>query len=189
MADYKVLIKKYINNEIETLNKLDIDNLNNVINTICETYCKNGNIYIFGNGGSAATASHFANDFNKGLSEHLPQKFNFICLNDNVPTLLAIANDIGYDYIFEFQLTGKLKTEDLVIGISGSGNSKNVIKAIKYAKSVGAKTIGITGFNGGQVSEICDISLNVPVQNMQITEDIHMIFDHLIMSVILPMNR
>ena len=185
MADYKSSIKKYINQEIEILSKLDTDSINNVMNAILETYNFVGNIYIFGNGGSASTASHFANDFNKGLSEHLTKKFNFICLNDNIPTLLAIANDIGYGQVFKFQLTGKLKKEDLVIGISGSGNSENIIQAIQYAKSEGVKTIGITGYNGGTVLELCDISLNVPIQNMQITEDIHMMFDHLFMSVFL----
>ena len=97
---------------------------------------------------------------------------------------MAIANDIGYEEVFRFQLMGKLNEKDLVIGISGSGNSKNVINALQYAKECGVRTLGITGFDGGIVRKIVDISLHVPINNMQMTEDVHMIFDHLMMTVL-----
>ena len=139
--------------------------------------------YIFGNGGSASTASHFVNDFNKRISEYLTQPFRFICLNDNIATLMAIANDISYDAIFEFQLRGKVTKKDVVIVISGSSNSKNVIIAVEMAKILGATTIGLTGYDGGKLKEIVDFSLHIPVMSMQITKDIHMIFDHLMMAV------
>jgi len=151
---------------------------------IVETYENDGNIYIFGNGGSASTASHYTNDFNKGISEFTDRKFRFTCLNDNVATIMAIANDIGYEEVFRFQLKGRVSTKDLVIGISGSGNSANVVNAITYAKECGVKTIGITGYDGGKTKQLVDLSLNVPIHNMQVTEDIHMIFDHLMMSVL-----
>ncbi len=153
------------------------------MNEILSSFENGTKIYIFGNGGSAATASHFANDFNKGISEYTEKKFNFVCLNDNIPTFTAIANDIGYDSIFEFQLKGRLKKNDVIVAISGSGNSKNVLLAVNYAKSIGAKIIGVTGYDGGKLKQISDISLHVPVNSMQITEDIHMIFDHLMMSI------
>lgn len=181
--DYTKNIREYLDREIKVLNSLDLDVISDVMNAILETYQNERNIYIFGNGGSAATASHFANDFNKGISEYLDKKFNFICLNDNVPTLLAIANDIGYEAVYEFQLRGRVKSDDLVIGISGSGNSPNILNAVEYAKTQGAKTIGITGFGGGKLAQMAAISLNVPVDSMQITEDVHMIFDHLMMSI------
>ncbi len=182
--DFRPYIKEYLQKEIEVLNSLDIDAINKVICAIKTAYEAGGNIYIFGNGGSSATASHFANDFNKGLSEYLEKKFNFVCLNDNVPTVMAIANDIGYEKVFEFQLVNKLKSGDLVIGLSGSGNSPNVLNAIEYANDqAGVTTIGITGYSGGKLAGMCHISLNVPVDNMQLTEDVHMIFDHLIMTV------
>lgn len=184
MIDYSEDINKYIEMEIETLKNLNKNEISDVINLIVSTYEKEGRIYIFGNGGSASTASHFTNDFNKGISEYLEKKFNFICLNDNVPTLLAIANDISYDEIFQFQLRGNLNPEDLVIGISGSGNSKNVLNALEYAKENGTTTLAITGYNGGIVKTISDYSLNTNINNMQITEDIHMFFDHLIMTVL-----
>ncbi len=182
--DYKNYIKDYIDKVIQVLNLIDKDAVNDVLKEIINAYEREGIIYIFGNGGSAATASHFANDFNKGISEYTDKKFKFLCLNDNIPTLTAIANDIGYEEIYSFQLRGRLEKDDLVIGISGSGNSKNVINALQYANENGIRTIGITGYDGGRVSRMVDVSLNVPINNMQITEDIHMIFDHLIMTVL-----
>ena len=107
--DYKNQIQEYINLEIETLKKLDIDAINEAMNLIYDTYEKEGTIYVFGNGGSSATASHYQNDFNKGISEYVEKKFRFLCLNDNIPTVMAIANDIGFEEIFRFQLKNKLK--------------------------------------------------------------------------------
>jgi D-sedoheptulose 7-phosphate isomerase len=148
-----------------------------------ETFERQNTIYIFGNGGSSATASHFQNDFNKGVSEHTEKKFNFLCLNDNVATVMAVANDIGFEEVFKFQLEGHLKRGDLIVAISGSGNSANVINAVEYAKSLGHKIIGLTGFSGGKLKKLSDVSLHAPINSMQVTEDIHMIFDHLMMSV------
>ncbi|REK69579.1 SIS domain-containing protein [Paenibacillus paeoniae] len=181
--DYRADIKTYIDHEINTLRKLDIDAINDAMNLIFETYEAEKTIYIFGNGGSAATASHYQNDFNKGISEYVEKKFNFLCLNDNMATLMAIANDIGYEEVFRFQLRGRIKPGDLVIAISGSGNSKNVINAVEYAKEQGNKIIGLTGYNGGKLKLLSDLSLHAPINSMQITEDVHMILDHLIMAI------
>ena len=185
MSNYESEIAAYINKEIEVIRSLDIASINAVMLAILAAYEADGNIYIFGNGGSASTASHFQNDFNKGLSEPLEQKFNFVCLNDNVPTVMAIANDLGYENIFSFQLKNKLKENDLVVGISGSGNSPNVLNAIEYAKSEGVRTVGITGYDGGKLAKTVDVSFHVAVNDMQITEDVHMILDHLMMSVLM----
>lgn len=181
--NYTELINEYINLEIDTLQKLSRTELSDFISELEAARKRDATIYIMGNGGSAATASHFVNDFNKGVSEYIEQKFRFVCLNDNIATIMAIANDINYDAIFEFQLRGKVTENDLVIGISGSGNSTNVIKAIEFANSIGAKTVGLTGYNGGKLKQIADLSVHVPIMSMQITEDVHMIFDHLIMSI------
>ena len=184
MADYKNEIISYLEHEINTIRSLDVDAINNALNLLLEAY-ENGNaIFVFGNGGSSATASHFQNDFNKGVSERTEKKFNFRCLNDNVATLMAISNDIGFDEVFRFQLRGHIKPGDVIMAISGSGNSKNVINAVEYAKEQGCKIIGLTGFGGGKLKELSDVSLHAPVNSMQITEDIHMIFDHLMMSVL-----
>ena len=176
-------IKSYIACEIETLQKLDVEAINDALNLLMETQKNHKRIYIFGNGGSSATASHFQNDFGKGVSEWIDDKFRFQCLNDNVATLMAIANDIGFEEVFRFQLRGVLEPGDVVMAISGSGNSKNVINAVEYAKEQGNQIIGLTGYTGGKLKELSDILLHVPVMSMQVTEDIHMVFDHLMMSV------
>ena len=176
-------IRDYLALEIEILKKLDVEQINAALNLLDETRQKKGRIYICGNGGSAATASHFQNDFNKGVSEYIDVPFRFHCLNDNVATLMAIANDIGYEEVFRFQLRNNLEENDVLVAISGSGNSHNVIRAVEYAKEHGSKIIGLTGFSGGKLKELSDISLHAPVNSMQVTEDIHMIFDHLMMSI------
>ena len=176
-------IREYITLEIEVLKKLDMEQISAALNLLNTTRQKKGCIYICGNGGSAATASHFQNDFNKGVSEYIEVPFRFHCLNDNVATLMAIANDIGYEEVFRFQLRNNLEQNDILVAISGSGNSRNVINAVKYAKERNCKVIGLTGFSGGKLKELSDISLHVPMNSMQITEDVHMIFDHMMMSI------
>lgn len=184
MNDYRDKIEKYIELEKQTLEKLDINAVNEALNLIDQTRRDRHTIFIFGNGGSSATASHFQNDFNKGLSEYLETKFRFCCLNDNTATLMAVANDIGFEEVFRFQLRGRLETGDIVIAISGSGNSRNVMNAVEYAKEQGNAVIGLTGYDGGRLKQLADVSLHADVMSMQVTEDIHMIFDHLMMAVL-----
>ncbi len=181
--DYTGLIKDYIALEKDTLDRLDVNAIDEAMNLIMRAYESRHTIYIFGNGGSSATASHWQNDFNKGISEYVDNKFRFQCLNDNVATVMAIANDIGFEEVFRFQLRGKLEVGDIVVAISGSGNSKNVLNAVEYARECGNKVIGMTGYDGGRLKALSDVSLHVPVMSMQTTEDIHMVFDHLIMSI------
>lgn len=181
--DYRDKIVEYIELERSVLQALDVEAINDAMNLIMEAYEAQKKIYIFGNGGSSATASHYQNDFNKGISEYVEKKFNFVCLNDNMATIMAIANDIGFEEVFRFQLKNKLEEGDIIIAISGSGNSKNVINAVEYAKSQGNQVIGMTGFNGGKLKQLSDISLHADINSMQVTEDIHMIFDHMIMSI------
>ncbi len=177
-------IKRYYEAEKKIIDNLDMEELGKAVQAVIDAYMREAAIYIFGNGGSAATASHYANDFNKGISEKLDRKFNMVCLCDNFSTVTAIANDISYDEIFRFQLRNKLKKSDLVIAISGSGNSRNVINAVDYAKEVGAQTIGISGYRGGMLRELTDFHMHCPIEDMQITEDIHMTFDHMMYRVI-----
>ena len=119
ISDY---ISEYLEMEKKTIESLNREELLSVVNAFLDVYEKEGTIYVFGNGGSASTASHMANDYNKGLNEFLDKKFRFVCLNDNVATLMSIANDISYEEVFRMQLRGKLEEKDLVVGISGSGN-------------------------------------------------------------------
>lgn len=182
--DFSKQIKEYLELEIDILKKLDQKAINDAMNLLEEARKNGSNVYVFGNGGSAATASHMENDFNKGISEKLEKKYRFQCLNANIATIMAIANDNGYERVFEQQLENKLNDDDVIVAISGSGNSKNIINAVKYAKKQGCKVIGMTGYSGGELKKLSDISLHVPLDNMQITEDIHLIFNHLMMCIL-----
>jgi D-sedoheptulose 7-phosphate isomerase len=186
--DFTKQIANYIELEIDTIRRLDQAAINEVMNVLEDARERGNHIYICGNGGSAATASHFTGDFNKGVSITQEKKYKFNCLLENIPAMMAIANDIGYDYIFEIPLQGKISQDDVLIAISGSGNSKNVIRAAQYAKQVGASVIALTGFDGGELYGLADYRLHVPVNNMQITEDVHMLFNHLMMWVLTSGN-
>jgi D-sedoheptulose 7-phosphate isomerase len=161
----------------------DRESINMVINLLQKAYEEGQQVFIMGNGGSASTASHFACDFNKGLSYGKRKRFKVISLNDNLPILLAYANDVSYENVFVEQLKNFFNPKDYVIGISGSGNSKNVIKAIEYANQNGGITIGFCGYSGGKLKEIAQYFIHVPINDMQISEDLHMIMVHLIMHV------
>lgn len=184
MGNYSQYIENYIALERKVLSELDVAAIDAALTLLVEGWEKGSTVYVFGNGGSSSTASHFQNDFNKGLSETLEKKFNFVCLNDNVPTVMAVANDLGFEEIFRYQLKNRVKPGDIILAISGSGNSPNVIHAVEYAKEQGCKIIGLTGYSGGKLKALSDISLHAPVMSMQVAEDIHMIFDHLMMSVL-----
>ena len=182
--NYISKLKEYCEREIAVINNLNMNSINQVMNILETARLEEKNISICGNGGSAATASHYCCDFNKGVSENQEKKYNFECLNDNIPTLMAISNDIGYEEIFRFPLKNKMKSGDILIGISGSGNSKNVVNAMEYAKSIGGTTIAIVGYSGGKMKKIADYNIHVNINNMQISEDIHMMLDHMMMYVL-----
>jgi D-sedoheptulose 7-phosphate isomerase len=141
-------------------------------------------VYVMGNGGSASTASHMASDLGKGASRKDAARFRSIALTDNIPIMLAWANDSSYEDIFVEQLRNHLEKADVVIGISGSGNSENVLRAIEYANKEGAETIGLSGFDGGKLAKLARTTYIVPNHCMQQVEDIHLIIEHLL-SIIL----
>jgi len=159
---------------IDTLGALDLQSVAAMEEAFFHAHQAGNRIFTMGNGGSGASASHAAGDFIKGASYGLDQRFKMICLNDNLSSMMAIANDIGWDDIFVEPLKNYIEPGDVVIGISGSGNSRNVLKAIEYAQSVGAVTIGMTGFSGGKLKSMVDISVHSPADDMEIAEDIHM---------------
>lgn len=171
---------EYISLVKETLDALDHNEIDALIEAFYSTYQKGGNIYTMGNGGSGASASHAAGDFLKGASFGLDKRFRMICLNDNLPSMMAIANDIGWEDIFVEPLKNFLSPDDLVIGISGSGNSANVVKAIEHANAKGATTVALTGFKGGKIKEIATLSVHAPVMDMEVTEDIHMVIFNIV---------
>ncbi len=153
-----------------------------IAQALLSAYHDERQVFIMGNGGSGATASHFVCDINKGSCLDLEKRFRVICLNDNMPSILAYANDLSYDRIFVEPLKNFLRPRDVVIGISGSGNSENVLLAVSYAKEKGALTIGLSGFDGGRLARIVDIPLVAAVSDMQKVEDVHMIVVHMLMQ-------
>lgn len=188
MTDYRAGINWYIETEKQVLDSLSAGEINQVMNVLENARLTGKRIFICGNGGSASTASHFECDFNKGISYDQKIKYDIECLSDNVPMMMAIANDIGYDDIFAVPLKNKLKPGDIVIGISGSGNSENVLRAFCYANEIGAETIAFTGYNGGKLKEIAKYNIHVAIENMQITEDIHLILNHMMMYILSGMK-
>lgn len=182
--DYLPDVEDYLERLKDVYDKLDRNQINKVMNALMDAYEAGKNIFIFGNGGSSATASHYVCDFNKGVSICLDKKFRFTCLNDNVPSIMAIANDCGFEKIFRMQLESHMEDGDYVFAISGSGNSKNVIEAVEYAKSRGGKVISLTGYSGGKLLPLADYPIHVNVDNMQLAEDVHMMVCHLIASIL-----
>jgi D-sedoheptulose 7-phosphate isomerase len=144
---------------------------------------RGGRIFFLGNGGSAATASHFVNDLLIGTKEW-KRPFHAVCLSDNVPVVTAIANDDGYEEVFVQQLRAQVDPGDLVVAISVSGNSPNVVAAIELALDRGARTVALTGFDGGRLHELVHVEVHVPTEAGEYgpAEDVHMIIDHLIGS-------
>lgn len=185
MKNYEKEIKEYYRVLSETMNKLDYKEISEAMNALVECYENGGTVYVFGNGGSSATASHMVCDFNKGVSLKKSKKFNFICLSDNTPILTALANDLSYEDVFAYQIEKILNPNDLVLAISGSGNSKNIIKAIDVAKRQGVKIIGMTGYDGGKLYQMSDYHLHAPINDMMKAEDIHMSFDHMMCTILL----
>lgn len=175
-------ITNYIEDIKTVIDKLDKNEINNFVEVLLEAYNNNKQVFVMGNGGSASTATHFVCDFNKGLNKN--KKFRFICLNDNIATMLAYANDMSYDDVFVEQLKNYLNEGDVVIGISGSGNSPNIIKAIEYANEHNAQTVGLSGYLNNKLKVISKHSVCVNINNMQVTEDIHTILMHIAMKSI-----
>ena len=137
-------------------------------------------VFIIGNGGSAATASHMANDLNKGAAVAGQRRFRALALTDNVPLITAWANDTQYEQIFVEQMTNFFHPGDVLIAISGSGNSPNIIAALEWARNEGAVTIGLTGGNGGRLLGLVDCCLLVPSNRMEQIEDMHLVLAHAI---------
>jgi len=156
------------------------------IEELLRAYESGRTIFIFGNGGSAASASHFACDLSKGtvIGDNGQKRFRVMALTDNVPLMTAWANDSCYDRIFAEQLQNFVTPGDVAFAISGSGNSPNVLEALKVARDARATTIGLTGFKGGKMANLSDICVIIPSDNMQIIEDFHVSVTHAVFSVI-----
>ena len=173
-------IQAYISHLQGVLERLSLADVRQSIDLVMETYQADRQIFVIGNGGSASTASHVANDLTKGTSLPGVRRFRVISLTDNVAIMTAWSNDVCYEDVFVEQLEGLVNPGDLVIGISASGNSENIIRAIRHAKTVGCKTIGWTGFGGGKLQQMADVSVVVDSHDYGPVEDVHLILNHIL---------
>lgn len=174
-------ISGYLDELKKTIDALPLEHISAIISTLQDAYKNDKKIFILGNGGSASTASHMVNDLAKGTMIKGKKRFRAISLCDNLPLMTAWANDDGYENMYVEQLANLLETGDVVIAISGSGNSPNILKAVEYANTHKATTIGLTGFQGGKLKGIVKECLVVPSNSMQRIEDIHLVMGHLLM--------
>ena len=177
-------VDSYLDKLAVALSKVSRDEVAKIVERLDEAEKEKGTIYIIGNGGSAATASHMANDLSAGLRLREIRNFQVISLADNSSTCTAIANDVGFENIFYVQLKPVLKPQDVLIAISCSGNSPNIMKAVNYAKAEKVTVIGLTGFDGGELKAASDINYHVATERGEygIVEDAHMILDHMLFS-------
>jgi D-sedoheptulose 7-phosphate isomerase len=165
---------------LRAIDGIDTAKVNNAIEWFKEARDGNKSIFVCGNGGSASTASHFACDMVKGASYLREQRFRLMALTDSLPTLTAYSNDVSYECVFLEQLKNFAKPGDLVMAISGSGNSPNVLRALEYGNSIGCKTLALTGRDGGKLGPMAQLNIQVPVPHMGRIEDAHMIVCHMI---------
>lgn len=180
----EIFIKQYTKNLSDILKNIDTHVVSEIKTSLDSTIKNKSKIYILGNGGSAATASHMANDLSVGLKLRDIRNFNVESLSDNSSVCTAIANDIGYENIFYAQIKNKIHKNDVLIAISCSGNSSNILKAVEYAITQGTTIIGLTGFDGGKLKELSNINFHVdtPKGEYGLVEDVHMILDHILYS-------
>lgn len=182
----KQKIRSILDKQVECINGIitDAATIENIIDALVRSRNSGKKIFTMGNGGSASTASHFVSDLLKTAITRNDKRFQAISLADNIPVMLAWSNDTSYDDVFVEQLKNFLSDGDIVIGFSGSGKSKNVVNALKYARKNGALCIGITGMSGGLFPKYCQICLIIPSNNMLTIESMHLMVCHCIIETI-----
>ena len=176
----KSIAKEYVEDTKSSLDKLDVDSVERIVDIIWSAYLNDKQVFIMGNGGSASTATHFACDLSKGTIVEGRRRLRVICLNDNMAIITAFSNDLGYADVFKEQLINLINTDDVVIAITASGNSTNILKAIEYAKKYSAVTVGLTGFDGGALLSMVNEEIVVSSKNYGQIEDVHLVLGHMI---------
>ena len=184
MADFTA----YLRELQKILGELPLERLKAICDVLLKAYEENRKVFVFGNGGSAALASHIACDLGKGTQDQGPElrgartgrRFKVLSLTDNVPLITAWANDASYEDVFAEQMENFVEHDDVVFAISSSGNSPNILKALRRAKDKGAICVGLTGSSGGKMKDLLDHGVAVPSFHMQQVEDVHLILAHLI---------
>ena len=182
------MVKEYFSKHIEIYEKLDFNAFEVGIELVRKALNRGAKVLTCGNGGSALTASHYITDWNKAISNGIGIPVHGISLVDNIGLVTAYANDVSYDEVFSRQLEYILDKKDLVIAISGSGNSSNVVNAVKYANEVGAETLAVVGYDGGELKKISKHFIWIPSFDMQICEDIQLMFGHIVAKKLITGN-
>jgi D-sedoheptulose 7-phosphate isomerase len=178
------ILKKYVDDFKKTIDLIDLNQVNKISEILAIAYKNGKSVFIIGNGGSASTASHFACDLGKGTLERhydmAKKRFKAYSLTDNVALMTAYGNDIDYNNIFVQQLRNLIEKGDILIAITGSGNSENILRSIDLANKQGATTIGFLGFDGGKAKDLTDYSIIIKSNNYGIVEDMHLMIEHMI---------
>jgi D-sedoheptulose 7-phosphate isomerase len=180
----KLGTRTYLTRLYQAMSILDAGEIDRAIGVIEEAWKAGRQIITLGNGGSALTALHYINDWNKSIYLETGIPFRGRSLCDNIGLMMAYSNDISYEDVFVEQLKGIMLPKDLVIGISGSGNSENVIRAIRYANENNAVTLGLCGYDGGRLKDLAQHHVWAKVSDMQLSEDMHFIFGHIVMQTL-----
>jgi D-sedoheptulose 7-phosphate isomerase len=175
-------IRSYLDRLLKTLDGMPVDDIARLSEMLYRAYSDGKQVFILGNGGSASTASHMAADLGKNTIGPNMRRFRIMSLNDNIPLLTALSNDLGYDNMFAEQLQNLIQPGDVLIVISGSGNSPNVLKAMEYAQSRSAQVAALLGFGGGKASKLSDLNVVIDSDDYGVVEDAHLIVNHILVE-------
>lgn len=170
----------YKTDVLKAIETIDLDKVGQAIDILIRARDENRRIFVCGNGGSASTASHFVCDMVKGASFNRSARFRIMALTDSLPTITAYSNDIGYECVFVEQLKNFAEPGDVLMAISGSGNSPNVLRAVEYANSIGCRTIALSGRDGGKLGSLAQLNIQASNSHMGRIEDVHMVVMHMI---------
>ena len=177
---FQKFAENYLAGATSCLGEIQLEKLERIVDVVAGAHAKGHTLYVFGNGGSASAASHIACDWGKGTSIPGKKRLKIVSLSDNIALITAWANDFSYEVVFKEQLENLLEPGDVVIGLTASGNSPNVLRAMEYAKQRGAVTIGFIGFGGGKLKSIVDHEITVSSRNYGQVEEIQMTLNHII---------
>ena len=178
--DSKDLITAYESELIQAIRAIDVDQFGHVIDILIQAYKDDRQVFIFGNGGSAATANHFVCDFGKNAVQGDHRRFRILSVSDNIEKITALGNDIAYEQVFRQQLINLMRAGDVAIAISASGSSPNVVRACEYVKELGNKLIVLAGFSGGTIAPLADAAMVADLTSYERVEDIHLILLHMV---------
>jgi D-sedoheptulose 7-phosphate isomerase len=191
MDNYYFLIKSILYSSIlnNALELIPYDQVEVLANSLVDAWANNRQVFIFGNGGSAGNAIHLANDFLYGVSRRFGHALRVNALPANSAVLTCLANDVGYEEIYRHQLGVLAQNGDIAIALSGSGNSPNILKALEYCSEFGIKSFAILGYSGGAAKNITNYPIHIPIDDMQISEDLQLVIGHMLMQYLYGINQ